>query len=205
MKKNILLLLFMLIFVACETGTRYDKNATKQEVPKEIESGLVTHDINSLFEEEDEVERREAFDDKLHPIVFADDEPKEVSNVVDTFDGGEISNNLDVQQIREGKHGDYVRLVFDIYDAGEKAKNVGDYSAKYYREKNDITVVLNGYRKFSASLPSFSVNSPIEQIYFENYLDDSAYKFHLKLRDDAKVRIFDLQNPARLVFDIKPI
>jgi len=210
MKKNILLLLFMLLFVACETGTKYDRNETiDTRLSKEPKSGLVDRNIDALVEEDNIVERREAFDDDLHPIHFANDgfeertQEDEIST--DTFGGGEVTDGLDVKKIRVGRHDDYVRLVFDIYDENEAAQTVGNYEAKYNRANNDIAVVLNGYRKFSAALPSFSASSPIEKIYFERYEDDSAYKFHIQLKGDSKVRIFALESPARLVFDIKPI
>jgi len=211
MKKNILLLLLMLLFVACETGTKYDRDeitAQHTTLSKEPKSGLVErHSIDELVD--DEIIDEERFDDDLHPIIVADDkfdeEIETYEDEVESFDGGKITDGLEVKKIRVGRHEDYVRLVFDIYEEGVAAMAVGDYKAHYNKAKNDIEVLLNGYRKFSASLPSFGVSSPIEQIYFENYRDDSAYKFHIKLRGESKVRIFDLENPARLVIDIKPI
>ena len=193
MKKSILLLSLVLLFIGCETGTRYDNNATKREQQpyKEVQSDSIETHIDALVNddsEEYEVEERSYI---------------EVSD--DSFDGGVVADKLDVKQIREGKHGDYVRLVFDVYNSKGVAKSVGRYKAQYHASQDDIVVVLNGYRKFSASLPSFSAQSVIEQIYFEEYLDGNSYKLHIKLRQDAKVRIFDLKSPARIIFDIKPI
>lgn len=211
MKNYSLLLIITLLFLGCETGTRYDKNATIKEVNIEPSSVLVKrtsdNDIEGLLRDRREPST-EVFDDDLHPIVMKEDEiflTEENQEANINFTGGQIQDGLEVKSIREGRHEDYIRLVFDVYDGSQSAYAVGDYKANYNPNSNNITVVLNGYRKFTASLPSFSYNSEIEQIYFDKYLDDSGYKFHIKLRDNAKVRVFDLKNPARLVFDIKAI
>ena len=186
MKKNILFLLFILIFLACETGIRYDKNVTTKKVPKDI-SLISQGDIENLINDESNPQTEIDYED----ITY--------------FSGGIISDELEVGKIREGHHEEYIRLVFDVYNESGYANSVGHYEAIYNRHKKDISVKLSGYRKFSASFPSFSHSSVIEKIYFEKYLDDSGFKFHIKLRQDAKLKIFDLPNPARLVFDIKAI
>lgn len=208
MRKNSLLIIMVLFFMACETGTRYDKNETiKAEVPSEVVNRTYTNDIEALLKDRNRPEVEEQFDDDLHPIVLEEDRVliDEETDIKRSFSGGKIADRLDVRSIREGLHDGFVRLVFDVYDNDGAALNVGAYNAKYRLKTNDIVVVINGYRKFSAPLPSFSSNSAIEQIYFEKYTDDSAYKFHIKLRNPSEVRVFDLKNPARLVFDIKAI
>jgi len=215
MQKNRLLMVMMLFLVVfstaffggCETGTRYDKNTSIKTPPKqEAQSGLVNReDIEALLDEEGEIED-ELVDQRSWIDVDTDvDEVEDVDEVVSSFSNSVVTNSLDVIKIREGKHEGYLRLVFDIYANGKLAKKVGQYDAKYIRSKKDIVVILHGYQKFSAPLPSFPHNSVIEQIYFEQYPAKQGFKFHIKLREDAKVRIFDLENPARLVFDIKPI
>ena len=200
MKKSILFLFYIFLLTACETGTKYDKNATHKKTLEEIKEGLVSRtvekDISNILSE-GEVENRDAFDKDLHPIIFADNQErsKEYSP----------SNGLDVKKIRQGQHDGYVRLVFDIYKGNHPANNVGHYSAKYNQSTDDISIILDGYSNFSSSLPSFSRNSPIEQIYFENNQNSEQYKFHIKLRGSAEVKISNLPNPARLIFDIKPI
>jgi hypothetical protein len=212
MKKIGLLLVSVWLFLGCETGTRYDKNATIKELPTQSSSGLVkrtsNEDIEGLLRDRGEYElEEEIFDEDVHPIVMEEDEVllTEDNEPQSSFSGGKIQDGLEVKSIREGKHDDYVRLVFDVYSNDKSASSVGNYTVNYMANRDDIEVVLNGYRKFSAPLPSFSLNSDIEQIYFDKYLDDSAYKFHIKLRSKAKVRVFDLKDPARLVFDIKAI
>ena len=196
MKKNILLLLFMLFFVACETGTRYDTNASKKQVTQEVapRNLVKSEDIEALLDDDGK---------KLEGEPYYDD--KEQVEEITSFSGGTEMDGLEVHKIREGKHEGYTRLVFDIYENGKPSNSFGHYEAKYNSQKKDITVVLSAYRKFTESLPSFSHDSIIEKIYLEKYLDDSGFKFHIKLRQDAKVRIFNLPNPARLIFDIKAI
>ena len=199
MKKNILLMLLSTFsFIGCETGTRYDKNETIKTAPAyEAQSGLVNRsDIRNLvkdieLDEEDEVSEHQSWIDSE-----VTEEENSVSHRVNR-------NSLDVVKIREGRHESYSRLVFDVYEDGKPTKTVGEYDAKYSSSHNDISVILYGYQKFTAPLLSFPIDSTIEQIYFEQYPASQGFKFHIKLREDAKVRIFDLKNPARLVFDIK--
>lgn len=127
-------------------------------------------------------------------------EYKEVASEPQEFEGGHLSDGLNITKIRQSKHGNMLRLVFD--SEGENNGRVGSYSFVYYPEKYLITAIVGGYRSFSAQLPSFSNDSIIEKIYMDEYLDDSGYKFHIKLREDVKVKVFDLQNPARIVVDV---
>jgi len=208
MKKNILLMLlmffFMFTFIGCETGTRYDKNETIKKAPQhEPKSGLVSRsDIDDLVKDTD---LEEEFVPHSSWIDVEESSPKEIAEEVSSFSNGVLKNNLDVIKIREGRHDGYLRLVFDVYEDGYTSRTVGRYDAKYIRSRKDIVVILHGYQKFTAPLPSFPHDSTIEQIYFEQYPTNQGFKFHIKLREDAKVRIFDLKNPARLVFDIKAI
>ena len=187
--------------MGCETGTRYDKNTTTQKVPKSVaQSGLVERDdIEALLDDNEDIHEEEK--SWINPELIHEEEaeasPSSFPNAV--------VNTLDVIKIREGKHEEYLRLVFDVYDKDRPAKTIGAYDAKYSSSQKDITVILHGYQKFSAPLPSFPLSSVIEQIYFEQYPKSKGFKFHVKLRQNAKVKIFELKNPARLVFDIKSI
>lgn len=209
MKKIIVLTVLMVLFLGCETGVRYDENRSKQKVPKShTPSGLVSHnDIEALLREREE------------EFVDYDSEDYEKKDYVEkeyieedvvkarraSFSSATVGDGLDVRKIREGRHDGYIRLVFDVYNATGAAEIVGRYDAKYNNAKKDITVILHGYQKFSAPLPSFSHDSLIEQIYFEQYPASGGFKFHIKLRENASVKIFNLKNPARIVFDIKSI
>lgn len=204
MKKIIVLTVLMVLFLGCETGVRYDENRSKQKVPKyHTPSGLVSHnDIEALLREREE------------EFVDYDSEDYEKKDYIEedvvkarraSFSSATVGDGLDVRKIREGRHDGYIRLVFDVYNATGAAEIVGRYDAKYNNAQKDITVILHGYQKISAPLPSFSHDSLIEQIYFEQYPASGGFKFHIKLRENASVKIFNLKNPARIVFDIKSI
>jgi len=216
MKRTILFLMILSLFTACETGTKYEKNTTAHKrVVLTDRSGGAYQDIDALVSDDEELDDDDALiTDSVPDKAYVDDDKYveegyiEDSKQSNTFESQEVvssSSGLDVHNIRVGQHDDYTRLVMDIYKSSHKAKFVGSYSAKYYANRDEIIVILSGYSKFSAPLPSFPSNSIIKQIVFNNKKSDNSYRFSIKLRQEAKVRIFDLKNPARLVFDIKPI
>jgi len=221
MKTTLLFLMILSLFTACETGTKYEKNTTTHKrVVLTDRSGGAYQDIDALVSDDEELEDddsliQERIPDKAYVDIddegYVDDKKyvEDTTPKSDTFERQEVSSyssGLDIHSIRVGKHDDYIRMVMDVYKGSKKAPTVGSYSAKYYADKDEIVVTLNGYNKFSASLPSFPANSVVKQIVFGNHKkNEDSYKFSIKLRQEAKVRIFDLKNPARLVFDIKPI
>ncbi len=222
MKTTLLFLMILSLFTACETGTKYEKNTTthKRVVLTDRSDGI-PKDIDDLVGDDEELEDddsliADSIPDKAYVDIdddegYVDDKKyvEESTPKSDTFERQEVrrySSGLDIHNIRVGKHDDYIRIVMDVYKGSKKAPSVGSYSAKYYADKDEIVVTLNGYNKFSASLPSFPANSVVKQIVFGNHKkNEDSYRFSIKLRQEAKVRIFDLKKPARLVFDIKPI
>ena len=208
MKTTILFLMILSLFTACETGTKYDKNTTRKKVVLTDRSNNIPKEIDALFLGDEELEDDDALlDDPIPEKAYVDDEENlegsRESNIFERLE--ESKKGLDVHAIRVGQHDDYTRLVLDVYEGSQKATSVGSYSAKYYANRDEIVVTLSGYSQFSASLPSFPSNSVIKQIVFDDQKSDNSYRFSIKLRQEAKVRIFDLKNPARLAFDIKPI
>ncbi len=201
MKTTILFLMILSLFTACETGTKYDKNTTRKKVVLTDRSNNIPKEIDALVLGDEELEDDDALiDDPIPEKAYVDDEED------DTFDSQEESlQGLDVHSIRVGRHDDYTRLVLDIYEDSQKATSVGSYKAKYYADRDEIIVMLNGYSEFSASLPSFPSSSVIQEIAFSDYKSENGYRLSIKLRQEAQVKIFDLKNPARLAFDIKPI
>ena len=205
MKQVVLFLGALFFLVACETGTKYKKNVVSSTSDNSTESSSI---VDLIDGKEPVEEERSYFNADAHLEV----DEEETSYVSQQFVGGVISDGLNVKSIRKGRHSNYERLVFDIqtwsaYGSMEEKKvnTVGAYNATYNPSKKLITVVLNGYRSFTAPFPTFSRESVIENIYFEQYKDDSGYKFHIKLKESTEVKVFDLKNPARMVFDIKSI
>ncbi len=193
MKKSILLLSIIYLLGGCETGTRYDKNSTQASSIKVPKNESLTEDIESLIDEED-----------ISPTILPEDEVF-VADEVEVYDGGTLGNGFDIKNIRKGRHNGYLRLVFDVYEEANPAYSVGRYRGTYNVYTNKISITLEGYRKFSAALPSFSSNENIEKIFVEKSLEEQGFNVYIKLLDEAKVKIFDLSNPARLVIDIKAI
>ncbi len=219
--KTIAFSLTVLLMVSgCETGTRYDKNETKEVAPKikKIDESILnlindkksaTELVKKSYIEEGAKHITHKYDpenplngDKFEENSYIEeDTTKEESS----FSGGNITDGLDVKSIRVGYHDTYTRLVLDVYRDGVKAKTVGKYDVDYNPETDTVSVTLSGYRNFSAKIPTFSKKSIVEKIYMNNYLDDSGFKFSIKLRDSAKIKSYEYKNPARLIIDIRDI
>ncbi len=206
--KTIAFSLTVLLMVSgCETGTRYDKNETKEVAPK---IKKIDESILNLIEDKKTAKHITHKYDPENPLngdkfeensYIEEDTTKEESS----FSGGNITDGLDVKSIRVGYHDTYTRLVLDVYRDGVKAKTVGKYDVDYNPETDTVSVTLSGYRNFSAKIPTFSKKSIVEKIYMNNYLDDSGFKFSIKLRDSAKIKSYEYKNPARLIIDIRDI
>jgi len=187
--KRVLLYLPILIFlISCETGYKIESNSTQ-------DNG-VSFDIEK----------------KPTKSYVEYKEPLEFESFDKNFSGGIDSDNLDIGAIRVSQNQGSTRLVFDIYKwnqtneyLGKKVNAVGSYNFSYSTPKALITATLEGYRAFSAELPKFNKDSLIEEIYIDEYLNDSGLRFNIKLKYDAKVNVFNLKNPARIVVDITTI
>jgi hypothetical protein len=188
MKNLSLSLLTIFLLTACETGYMPDKNATTDENPQY----KLPHKYKASYIEEEE-----------EPSLYHE-KYEEEGQGNRKFTGGTRSDGLDLRTIRVNDQGDSVRLVFDSYDMalGDKVDKVGAYDFVYYPEKRLISGVINGYRGFSAKLPLFERTSIVEKMYMDEYLDDSGYRFHIKLRYSAEVKVFTLENPGRIVVDM---
>jgi len=220
MKHIILAFSILLMNTACETGTKYEKNSTVEKVKEE------DHSIRDLIEgspsatelvEQSYIEEKESKVDTKIAHKYDPENPlngddfdentyveEETPTTEASFRGGSTTDGLNVKSIRVGYHNTYTRLVFDIEKDGEKATKVGAYDVDYDAQTGIASVTLNGYRAFSAKFPTFSSKSVVEKIYFNDYDDDSGFKFSIKLRDSATVKAYDYKNPARLIIDIKP-
>lgn len=205
MKQVILYLGMAFFLVACETGTRYEKDTATAS--STMDRGTKDSTILELIDAEEPVEA--LYDNAKLPCVTDVQENVYASK---EFRGGMLSDGLNIKSIRKGTHDNYERLVFDVqawraYGSREaqNVESVGTYQVRYNPSKKLLSVVLNGYRSFTASLPTFSKESVIEKIYFDPYKEDSAYKFYIQLKENTEVKVFDLKNPARMVFDIKSI
>ena len=218
------------MYTACETGTKYEKNTTVEKVKKDDSIRKLDDSILNLVEgtpsakalvKKSYIEGNKSITHKYDPEnplngdTFSEEytnnsnnediaKKEETHTNEASFRGGNVTDGLNVKSIRVGYHDTYTRLVFDVTQNGEKAKKVGNYNVDYDASTGIALVTLNGYRGFSAKFPTFSSKSVIEKISFVEYLDDSGFKFAIKLRDSATVKAYAYKNPARLIIDVRP-
>ena len=156
---------------------------------------------------------------EVKPTIKKKVEPKVQTNTksnIETFGGGTMTDGLDMGIIRLGKEGHTTRLVFDSFkwNSGTRTPSVrshdsGSYTFRYNPQNRRITAIVNGYRSFSAlqmgKARLFGSDEMVKKIYLEKYLDDSAYKFTIELKKNAKVNVFELKGPGRIIVDISPL
>ncbi len=158
---------------------------------------------------------------KVEPKIESVSEPKIKTNThtkstIQTFAGGTVTDGLDIGIIRLGKEGATTRLVFDSFKWNMNTKtpvvrsyDSGHYTFKYNPQNRRITAVVDGYRGFSAlqagKIRTFGSNKMVKKLYLEKYLDDSGYKFTIELKKNAKVNVFELKGPGRIIVDMTPL
>lgn len=219
MKNLVLISGILLLCTACETGTKYDTNTSKKK-----ESGIVdnikaedlydddpTHSKSYYIDqgEDDYAAEIASANSELDDIVPRDIseeefiEESQIQSSSQHFEGGTLTDGLDIKSIRKANHDNYVRLVFDSDGIHDKAPKIGSYKVDYDPSKNLITVVFGAYRAFSATFPTFENSSIIEKMGFAKYLEDNGYKIEINLRENTKIKVMPLSSPARLVIDVQ--
>jgi hypothetical protein len=125
--------------------------------------------------------------------------------------GGVITDGKVLSKIRTGEQPGFERIVFDIYErVGSfgsndlKASNTAcHYDIKYSKTNNSMTIILSGVR-FSNVPRIVNVKTPlinyIKQIVYD---DDSAFCYEISFKQEILYKAYVLQNPARVVIDIK--
>jgi len=176
-------------------------NTVSKNVPLQ-EKGAVGNIEEKIDEKETMVKDIPILENNLPVLVT----PIVIQTEIQTFRGGKRSNGLDMKTIRSSHDKTHTRIVFDTYASNTKATQSGNYIFTYNPSKNQISAVVNGYRKFSAlsfnKTRTFPSNSTIKNIKMEKYLDDSGFKFNINLNKSASINIFELKSPARIVVDI---
>lgn len=127
------------------------------------------------------------------------------------FHGGKMTKGLDVRAVRWSTHEGYERVVLDtyiwhgIFDSApyKKTNKVGLYQIGKEAEGSlHLDAEIVGFRAFSAKLPSFSKSKLIQNMQVIPNEEDSFY-FTLTLKKSAIYKVFTLQNPGRIVIDLK--
>jgi len=129
---------------------------------------------------------------------------------VQVLSGGSISDGLDLSNIRVGEHSGYTRIVFDVKywegygapKAGTSSDNAGHYKFTL-NENHTIEVELSGFRSSSAKdVRERGIVKSIKRLKGEAYGDDSSVFYQIILRHPAKLKVFHLYDPARIILDI---
>ncbi|HHH19016.1 MAG TPA: AMIN domain-containing protein [Campylobacterales bacterium] len=167
----------IVLFSACETGYKGDCNATQP----------ITGTTSTPASEE-------------KPLYV---EPALEKQIVE---GGSIESGLAIGQIRASQKEEGVRLVLDNYQwsdelmiTDEASSSVGHYRFVYDPERALMMFDLASFEEVSTQMPQFPSNSVVEKV----YINETHDRLYIKLREDVKVRVFDLSNPGRIVLDIQ--
>ena len=116
------------------------------------------------------------------------------------------TKGLDIANIRISNSPERTRLVFDSYSHGKKSSASGAYNYKYDASKKSIILTLKEYQEVSAlgnAKARNYHNSIVKKIYLDNK-DTNTIKSIIALKKDAKVNVFDIKEPGRIVIDIFP-
>ena len=138
----------------------------------------------------------------------------ESSSKSQIFQGGRDAQDLDLAMIRLGEDNQTERLVLDSYKQNSatqtpsiKAKRSGRYKISYTPSKQRITATLHGYRALSAlgnsGIKQFPSSRYIKEVTLLKHPAPQSYTVSIILKEDATVNIFELQDPARIVIDVK--
>jgi len=134
----------------------------------------------------------------------------------ESFSGGSVVDGLDIGLVRLGQSSHYTRLIFDSYQWEgyaqlpiKKVQNSGTYIFTYEPKYKRITAILDGYQAFSALVGNhddlYVGNNMVRTIHLDEYLDKSGFKFTIELKQEAKIRVYELHNPARIIIDMAPL
>jgi len=131
---------------------------------------------------------------------------------IQVFSGGSVSDGLNLSSIRIGKHEGFTRIVFDVKywegygapKAGTSSDTVGHYTFTI-DENHSILAEFSGFRSSSTKKMiklEDSIIKTIEVLQGKAYGDDSSIFYCISLRRTARLKVFHLYNPARIVLDI---
>lgn len=129
-----------------------------------------------------------------------------------SISGGEISDGLDVKNIRWADRDNFERLVFDIYKWGGPTNPEGivpnDYPGTFnfeFKSEKEVVVSFEGYRAFTARFPKLLKSKLVSEISIvrdEKNAGDSEFKIKIYFKQPVKIEVFELYSPARIVVDI---
>jgi len=123
-----------------------------------------------------------------------------------TFLGGDISDGIEIKEIRYGKYDQYDRFVLDCFEFNSpsnlKSSIVPFYNVRFDQNSNSAMFYLSGVRRISAPIEDFLKSELIQDVYSLPVYDDQAFAFILKFRAGTAIKVFEIENNARIVIDI---
>ena len=215
MTKYILSCLIILSLTACQERKNPQPQSSEmtEEVFSNVQEDILSNTSKQIENENDILVDIPILEDEL-PVVTMANERKEstqrsIKSEIKQSSGGVITDGLDMATMRISHSPEKTRIVFDSYtQSGNKVSVSGHYNFKYVPDERRIVLIVNGYRKFSAlgsdRKRTFSKSSIVKKVYLDKYLDDSGFKCIIDLRMNAKVNVFDIKEPGRIVVDITP-
>lgn len=126
-----------------------------------------------------------------------------------TVQGGEITDGMDIRDIRWSKHITFERIVLHIYKSEDGKKGLPapvpcHFEIEYEQRPFRLVFTLSGVRRFSATFPKLTGSNLINDIHKIIYPDNSVAKFAVELKEPIEYEVFELHNPAMIVVDIRP-
>ncbi len=129
----------------------------------------------------------------------------ELASLVDSFvygpilEGGILAEGGIVQDVRMGKHDGFERLVIEF----KNQDMIPKYKASYYRCPDSAIIHMDGTGQFVADIPKTDKSNLVESVYRVATFDESAHRLGIVFRKPVTMNVFEMQNPARIVMDIK--
>jgi hypothetical protein len=206
MKRTILPIFLLLALSACQ-----ERNAISMPAPKMLPAEETIVEKPIIIKNVEAVKIPQVKKPVKRPLIV---KPHK-TNGEEIFSGGIMTDGLDIGMLRLGKEGSTTRLVLDSYKwninsniPSIRSHEVGYYMFTYNPVKKSITAVINGYRGFSAlhgrKMRTFGSDAMVKKLSMVPYLDDSGFKFIIQLKQNAKINVFDLKGPGRIIIDISP-
>ena len=113
-------------------------------------------------------------------------------------------NNL--KEIRWAKREEnQERLVFDIYIGEEKANKPENYEIIENKDDSILIVEFKNYEIAKPLLPDLENSNFVDGIKIENEEESEKIYIKIKLRNSPVYKVFEVENPGRLVIDFKPV
>lgn len=127
-----------------------------------------------------------------------------------TIEGGTRTDGIDIGKIRWSKQDGYERIVLDMHeftygDPGDVVDIVCYYEIVYYEGSNKSIISLFGARGIGGEIPDLSNSALISSIEKNYPPSDSEVEVIMKYKKPVELRIFELNNPGRIVIDIREV